>query len=212
MLEDNLDNRWKILLEPALQILHTLDAEVDFTVNIPSKNSVFRAFDCEPRDVKVVIFGQDPYPNPAHAMGLSFSIPPNIKKIPGSLRNIFQEMTSDVGGGVPENGDLGYLASQGVMLLNRGLSISAIDKEVNPLWYEFTDHVASLLASMDVVGIFWGNQAQELSHYFSDDKKISSAHPSPLSAYRGFFGSKPFSRANEILRAQNKSAINWTKK
>ena len=212
MLKDVLDNRWKVILEPALQVLDKLDAELDFSVNIPSKDSIFRAFDCEPTDIKVVIFGQDPYPNPAHAMGLSFSTPPNVEKIPASLRNIYQEMISDVGGTVSKNGDLSYLANQGVMLLNRGLSISTIDNKVNPLWYEFTDHVASLLASMSVVGIFWGNQAQELAHYFSEDRKICSAHPSPLSAYRGFFGSKPFSKTNEILKAQNKSVINWTKK
>jgi uracil-DNA glycosylase len=211
VLKEVLDNRWKFILEPALQVLDKLDAEIDFSVNIPPKDSIFKAFDCEPRDVKVVIFGQDPYPNPMHAMGLSFSTPPNVKKIPASLRNIYQEMISDIGGTVPDNGDLSYLANQGVMLLNRGLSISTIDNKVNPLWYEFTDHVASLLASMDVVGIFWGNQAQELSHYFADERKISSAHPSPLSAYRGFFGSKPFSKTNTILQAQNKPTIMWTK-
>jgi uracil-DNA glycosylase len=211
VLKDVLDNRWKFMLEPTLQVLDKLDTEIDFSVNIPPKDFIFRAFACEPRDVKVVIFGQDPYPNPMHAMGLSFSTPPNVKKIPASLRNIYQEMISDVGGTVPDNGDLSYLANQGVMLLNRGLSISTIDNKVNPLWYEFTDHVASLLASMDVVGIFWGNQAQELSHYFADARKISSAHPSPLSAYRGFFGSKPFSKTNTILQAQNKPTIKWTK-
>ena len=116
-----------------------------------------------------------------------------------------------MGGKTPSDGDLEYLAEQGVMLLNRGLTINLPDKKVNSLWYEFTEQVAQVLAELGVIGIFWGNHAQELSVHFSDDKKILGVHPSPLSAYRGFFGSKPFSTVNRILEAENKKSIKWTK-
>jgi uracil-DNA glycosylase len=212
VLRDLLDQRWRELLQPSLPFLDQLETELDFSINVPQMGSIFRAFDLAPQDVKVVIFGQDPYPNPEHAMGLSFSTPASVRRIPASLKNIYREMLSDVGGTEPENGDLTYLAEQGVMLLNRGLSISTIDHKVNPLWYAFTDQVASQLASMNVVGIFWGNQAQELAHHFSRERRICGVHPSPLSAYRGFFGSKPFSQVNRILAEQNRPIIEWTKK
>jgi uracil-DNA glycosylase len=158
-----------------------------------------------------VIFGQDPYPNQDHAMGLAFSVPSKVKKIPPSLKNIFTEILSDVGGISPTDGDFQYLAEQGVMLLNRGLTINLPAKKVNPLWYGFTEQVARVLGDTGVIGIFWGNQAQELVRYFPKNKQIVSVHPSPLSAYRGFFGSKPFSAVNRILESENKSIIKWTK-
>jgi uracil-DNA glycosylase len=97
------------------------------------------------------------------------------------------------------------------MLLNRGLTLNLMDKKVNPLWYQFTDEVAKVLASMGALGVFWGSQAQELAKYFPEEMRIISPHPSPLSAYRGFFGSKPFSTINEILINQGKTKINWIK-
>jgi len=210
-LRDLLDNRWHQILEPSLHLLDALDRELEFTKNVPKKELILRAFECDPSEVKAVIFGQDPYPNPIHAMGISFSVPSDIEIFPPSLRNIFKEMLSDVGGVSPKDGDLTYLAEQGVMLLNRGLSIKLPEKIVNPLWYQFTDQVARALAISGAVGIFWGNQAQELVHAFPETKRIQSAHPSPLSAYRGFFGSKPFSKANGILRSERNVEINWTK-
>ena len=212
VLRNCLDIRWHKLLEPSLYILDSLDKVLDFKTSVPKPEKIFTAFQCDPESVKVVIFGQDPYPNPNHAMGLSFSIPTEVEKFPASLRNIYTEMLSDVGGKMPESGDLTYLANQGVMLLNRGLSISLPEKSVNPLWYQFTNHVAEVLATIGVVGIFWGNQAQELAHFFPEYKRIVSPHPSPLSAYRGFFGSKPFSQVNSILKSENKDQINWTSK
>jgi uracil-DNA glycosylase len=211
VLRELLDVRWHKLLEPSLHILDQLDLSLDFRTSVPAAENVLRAFECDPISVKVVIFGQDPYPNEDHAMGLAFSVPAKVKKIPASLKNIFAEMKSDVGGNAPSNGDLEYLAEQGVMLLNRGLTISLPDKKVNSLWYQFTEQVAHVLAELGVIGIFWGNHAQELSVNFSDDKKILGVHPSPLSAYRGFFGSKPFSTVNRILEAENKRSIEWTK-
>ena len=211
VLRDLLDVRWHTLLAPSLHVLDELDKVLDFKASVPATKYIFRAFDCEPTSIKVVIVGQDPYPNRDHAMGLSFSIPPSVKKIPPSLKNIYTEMHSDVGGFSPDTGDLRYLTDQGVMLLNRGLSITLPDKKVNSLWYEFTDLVAQVLAEQGVIGVFWGNQAQEIAHYFPKEKQILSVHPSPLSAYRGFFGSKPFSAVNRILKSENKSLIKWTK-
>ena len=211
VLRDLLDDRWHKLLGPSLHLLDELDLVLDFKASVPTPENIFRAFKCEPASVKVVIVGQDPYPNGNHAMGLAFSVPPKVKKIPPSLKNIFTEMQSDLGGIAPSDGDLQYLAEQGVMLLNRGLSINLLDKKVAPPWYGFTEQVARVMADAGAIGIFWGNQAQELAHYFPKDKQILSVHPSPLSAYRGFFGSKPFSTVNTILESENRSVIKWTK-
>jgi uracil-DNA glycosylase len=127
------------------------------------------------------------------------------------LRNIFTELNNDIGGTPPQNGDLTYLSSQGVMLLNRGLTLDLKNKISHPLWHQFTDEVAQVLAKLGVIGIFWGNQAQELAQFFPEKKRIVSVHPSPLSAHRGFFGSKPFSTVNKILLSESKNSIVWTK-
>ena len=211
VLSDYLDVRWKQLLPTTVEILDKLEEDIDFSKSVPEKHLIFKAFECDPESVSVVIFGQDPYPNAQNAMGLAFSVRDSVQKIPASLRNIFSEIENDVGGAAPVNGDLTYLQDQGVMLLNRGLTLNLETKRVNPLWFEFTNEVARMLGSAGVVGIFWGHQAQELSKYFPEDKRIMSVHPSPLSAYRGFFGSKPFSSANKILKSENKKTIEWTK-
>jgi uracil-DNA glycosylase len=211
VLSDYLDARWKKLLPTSIEILNKLEEDIDFSTSVPEKHSIFKAFECDPESVSVVIFGQDPYPSAQNAMGLAFSVRDSVQKIPGSLRNIFSEIENDVGGAAPVNGDLTYLQDQGVMLLNRGLTLDLKTNRVNPLWFEFTNEVAKVLGAAGVVGIFWGHQAQELSKYFPEDKRIMSVHPSPLSAYRGFFGSKPFSSANKILKSENKKTIEWTK-
>ena len=210
-LSQYLDSRWKKLLPSSTKLLKTLNEEIDFSNSVPRKESILKAFESGPEEISVVIFGQDPYPNSDHAMGLAFSVDSNVKRIPASLKNIFIEINSDIGGMPPQNGDLTYLSSQGVMLLNRGLSLELASKKVHPLWYQFTDEVAQVLGSMGVVGIFWGNQAQELAKFFPESKRIVGVHPSPLSAYRGFFGSKPFSAVNKILVSENKKPIAWTK-
>ncbi len=210
-LSELLDPRWKELIPNANALLSKLDEEIDFSKSLPSKDLIFKAFECDPKSVSVVIFGQDPYPNAEHAMGLAFSVKKNIRKLPASLRNIFAEIKSDIGGADPIDGDLAYLSEQGVMLLNRGLALELESKKVSPLWYQFTNEVAKILGTMGVVGIFWGNRAQELVEYFPANKRILSAHPSPLSAYKGFFGSKPFSKVNNILYSEGKKPIEWTK-
>ena len=210
-LSELLDPRWKELIPNADSLLSKLDEEIDFSKSLPNKDLIFKAFECDPKSVSVVIFGQDPYPNAEHAMGLAFSVKKNIRKLPASLRNIFVEIKSDIGGADPVDGDLAYLSEQGVMLLNRGLALELEGKKVSPLWYQFTNEVAKILGTMGVVGIFWGNRAQELVEYFPANKRILSAHPSPLSAYKGFFGSKPFSKVNNILYSEGKKPIEWTK-
>ncbi|MFM2144729.1 MAG: hypothetical protein RI899_517 [Actinomycetota bacterium] len=211
VLSDYLDARWKKLLPTSIEILNKLEEDIDFSTSVPEKHSIFKAFECDPQRVSVVIFGQDPYPSAQNAMGLAFSVRDSVRKIPASLRNIFSEIVNDVGGVEPVNGDLTYLQDQGVMLLNRGLTLDLKTNRVNPLWFEFTNEVAKVLGAAGVVGIFWGKHAQKLSKYFPENKRIMSVHPSPLSAYRGFFGSKPFSATNEILRSENKESIEWTK-
>ena len=206
-----LDLRWRELLPSTIPILAKLEKEIDFSNSVPSKDLIFRAFECDPRDVSVVIFGQDPYPNDDHAMGLAFSVKNDVEKLPPSLRNIFSELNDDIGGTPPQKGDLTYLSSQGVMLLNRGLTLDLRSKTSHLLWHQFTDEVAQVLAKLGAVGVFWGNQAQELAQFFPEKKRIVSVHPSPLSAYRGFFGSKPFSTVNKILLSESKKTIAWTK-
>ncbi len=172
----------------------------------PKRDSIFRAFTLPLDEVKVVIFGQDPYPGIGVADGLAFS---TSKAIPASLRNIFKELSSDIGCDIPVSGDLSRWATEGVLLLNRTLTTleGQRNAHVETEWKEITRAVAQLLGERGVVAILWGSHAQELSHYFED--AISSPHPSPLSSYRGFFGSKPFSRANEVLISKGKTPIDW---
>ncbi len=176
----------------------------------PDRESVFSAFAVPIEEVKVLIVGQDPYPNSEHAMGLAFSVPSSVSKIPPSLTNIFKELKSDLGI-VRTNGDLTDWTNQGVMLLNRSLTIGRDGRETHKDlgWEVFTKQVIEVLARRGVKGILWGKQAQSFQSYFFPGNYISSVHPSPLSAYRGFFGSKPFSAVNKMLERDNLSPINW---
>lgn len=176
----------------------------------PDRESVFSAFAVPIEEVKVLIVGQDPYPNSEHAMGLAFSVPSSVSKFPPSLTNIFKELKSDLGI-VRTNGDLTDWTNQGVMLLNRSLTIGRDGHETHKDrgWEVFTKQVIEVLARRGVKGILWGKQAQSFQSYFFPGNYISSVHPSPLSAYRGFFGSKPFSAVNKMLERDNLSPINW---
>lgn len=160
----------------------------------------------------VVIFGQDPYPTPSHATGLAFSVPVGITPIPKTLINIFRELHDDIGCHTPSSGDLTPWAKQGVALVNRILTVpqgqSGGHAQLN--WQIVTNEIARILGERDVVAILWGNYAQELSPYFPRQLTVSSPHPSPLSAYRGFFGSKPFSKTNQLLAKESKRAIDWS--
>ena len=157
-----------------------------------------------------MIFGQDPYPTRGHAHGLAFSVDQSVTTLPPSLRNIFTELSSDCG--VTRNsGDLSDWFGQGVLLVNRVLTthigVSLAHSDFG--WQDVTHAVAQELGKHDVVAILWGKSAGELAHYFRPEWRIESVHPSPLSAYRGFFGSKPFSRCNEILLVNQKTPIRW---
>ncbi len=176
----------------------------------PSIEKIFAAFAVPVNDVKVLIVGQDPYPNPEHAMGLAFSVPSSVAKLPPTLINIFKELKSDLGVN-RSNGDLTDWVEQGVMLLNRTLTIGKAGKQshLDIGWDLFTGEVIEILAKRGVKAILWGKQAQSFENLFPNNNFISSAHPSPLSAYRGFFGSKPFSSINEMLKKEGFAPINW---
>jgi uracil-DNA glycosylase len=205
---------WELLPKDWQKVLdkETLDLiEERIGLNFqPDRESVFFAFAVPIEEVKVLIVGQDPYPNSEHAMGLAFSVPSSVSKFPPSLTNIFKELKSDLGI-VRTNGDLTDWTKQGVMLLNRSLTIGSDGRETHKDlgWEVFTKQVIEILAKRGVKGILWGKQAQSFQSYFFPGNYISSVHPSPLSAYRGFFGSKPFSAVNKMLERDNLSPINW---
>jgi uracil-DNA glycosylase len=176
----------------------------------PEINKVFAAFQYPIEDIKVLIVGQDPYPNPNHTMGLAFSVPADIDLLPPTLKNIFKELKNDLN--IDRiNGDLTDWSSQGVMLLNRALTIGVdgSPSHLNLGWEKITERVIRILASRGVLAILWGKEAEKFSKFFPTENTIVSSHPSPLSAYRGFFGSRPFSRINQILSSRDQSPINW---
>jgi uracil-DNA glycosylase len=185
-------------------------SEILPSIFIPSEKNIFAAFSKEPNLIRVLIVGQDPYPNPDYANGLAFSVSPGITQLPASLKNIYKELESDLG--IKRNsGDLSDWANQGVLLINRCLTVepgkSGSHTDIG--WQVFTESVIKYCAINGALGILWGNEAQKLSHYFSNDDLFESVHPSPLSAYRGFFGSKPFSKVNNRLKEKNLEPIKW---
>ena len=177
---------------------------------IPAAIDVFAALKLSPSDVKVVIVGQDPYPNPEHAMGLAFSVRESVSTLPASLRNIFTELESDLGI-KPNNGDLSRWVSQGVLLLNRALTVKPGEPASHSKigWHELTEVIISNVAKSGAIGVLWGNDAQTLAKYFSKDDLFTAPHPSPLSVYRGFYGSKPFSKVNNRLVEKGLTPIKW---
>lgn len=188
----------------------------DINSVVPSHTQWFRAFKLTPFDkVKVVIIGQDPYPTPGHANGLAFSVNPSVNTLPPSLRNIFQEYRSDLGFPQPRNGDLTRWAANGVLLLNTCLTTEAGVRgaHLGMGWEALTEEAIKKLVEYreNIVFILWGSHAHQY-HPLIPSKThhvIRSPHPSPLSASRGFFGSRPFSRANEYLVSKKKEPVNW---
>lgn len=179
----------------------------------PAGENVFRAFRQPLRDVKVLIVGQDPYPTPGHAVGLSFSVAPDVSPLPGSLRNIYREMSDDLGVTPPANGDLAPWSGAGVMLLNRVLTVrpGSPGSHRGKGWEEVTEVAIRTLVERrsPLVAILWGRDAQTLLPLLGKTPVIASAHPSPLSARNGFFGSRPFSRANASLAEQGAEPVEW---
>lgn len=180
---------------------------------VPHPDYVFRALALPPERVRILLVGQDPYPNADHAMGLSFSVPRDVRPLPGSLRNIRTELADDLGCDLPDHGDLSAWLDQGVLLLNRHLTTAVGRPGAHQSlgWDVVTNDLIRALVQHDhhFVAILWGNQAGELAPLLGDTPTLRSAHPSPLSAHRGFFGSKPFSRANALLAQAGVDPVQW---
>jgi uracil-DNA glycosylase len=180
---------------------------------LPAGENVLRAFTYPFREVRVLIVGQDPYPTPGHPIGLSFAVDRDVRPIPRSLQNIYRELRDDLGLEPAPHGDLTAWAEHGVMLLNRVLTVGAgaTASHRGKGWEAVTEQAIRALAARGgpLVAILWGRDAGTLGPLLGDVPAIRSAHPSPLSAHAGFFGSRPFSRANELLEAQGGAPVDW---
>lgn len=203
------------LQSPALAAIDALTQDDLLGRCLPERSAIFKAFEIHPASVRVVLLGQDPYPNAADAMGLAFSSP--APRLPASLRNIFKELAADLGT-LRTAGNLSPWVAQGVLLANTALTVGLDGKSHFPYWTQFTRAwIAALAASHPVVWILWGKHAQSWKAAILDAGNargiahaiIESAHPSPLSAYRGFFGSRPFSQANAALQKMGYAEIVW---
>ncbi|WP_406243439.1 uracil-DNA glycosylase [Tissierella carlieri] len=215
------NNDWQDLLEGEMQkeyyqkLRQFLINEYRTRTIYPDMNDIFNALHYTSyKDVKVVILGQDPYHGPNQAYGLSFSVKPGVR-IPPSLVNIYKELKDDLGCYIPNNGTLTKWAKEGVLLLNTSLTVRAGDANSHSKigWEIFTDHIIKLLNEREepIVFILWGNNAIKKRAFITNPKHyiITSVHPSPLSASRGFFGSKPFSKTNKFLESIGKKPIDW---
>jgi uracil-DNA glycosylase len=180
---------------------------------LPHDGAVLRAFAQPPAAVKVLVVGQDPYPTPGHAVGLAFSVAPGVRPIPRSLANLFRELVDDVGVPLPAGGDLSRWSEQGVLLLNRVLTVEPgrPASHRGKGWEPFTEQAVRALVARrrPLVAVLWGREAQGLRRLLDGVPVVEGAHPSPLSAGRGFFGSRPFSRVNELLVAQGAEPVDW---
>jgi len=209
---------WAQALEPVADRIASmgdfLRAEIaDGRSYLPAGPNVLRAFSRPLADVRVLVVGQDPYPTPGHAVGLSFSVAPNVRPLPRSLVNIYTELSADLGVAPAAHGDLTGWFEQGVLLLNRVLTVrpGAAGSHRGKGWEEVTRCAIEALVARGgpLVAILWGRDAQTLEPMLGDVPVIASAHPSPLSARSGFFGSRPFSRANSALEALGARPIDW---
>ena len=216
-LAELLDPGWAAALAPVEGRVHELGAmlrEETATGNgyLPAGTDVLRAFTYPFDGVKVLIVGQDPYPTPGHAMGLSFSVQPGVRP-PRSLQNIFSEMETDLGVARPTSGDLTPWSREGVCLLNRVLTVAPVTpgSHRGRGWEEVTDRAIDALVGRGrpLVAILWGRDAESLAPRLGSTPIVASPHPSPMSARYGFFGSHPFSRANELLVAQGATPVDW---
>jgi uracil-DNA glycosylase len=181
---------------------------------LPAEQNILRAFAAPLADVRVLIVGQDPYPTPGHSIGLAFAVEPHVRPVPRSLGNIYRELADDLETPPPASGDLTPWTTNGVLLLNRVLTVRAGEPGSHRGigWEAVTDCAISALVarSSPLVAILWGRDAQALGPLLDSTPVVASAHPSPLSASRGFFGSRPFSRANALLAEQGADPVDWT--
>ncbi len=217
-----IENDWKEALEEEFKkdyykkLFLFLKKEYTQKVIYPHSDDIFNAFHLTPlKDVKVIILGQDPYHNPGEAHGLCFSVKPDVR-IPPSLVNIYTELKDDMGCGIPNHGYLTSWAEQGVLLLNTVLTVRAHEPASHQQigWEEFTNAAIRAVEEQErpIVYILWGKPAQSKKRMIKNPnhKVLEAPHPSPLSAYRGFFGSKPFSQANAFLQANHVTPVDWS--
>jgi uracil-DNA glycosylase len=217
-----LHNDWGALLKEEQEklyyreLLQQLDKHYEQHIVYPTKQNIYRALQLTPYEaVKVVILGQDPYHGPHQAHGLSFSVLPGVK-LPPSLRNIFKELQEDIGCPIPSHGFLEHWAKQGVLLLNSVLTVQeSLPNSHRKLgWETYTDQIINLLNARErpVVFVLWGKLAQDKGRFIDKNKHfvLNSVHPSPLSAYNGFWGSRPFSSCNAFLRVKGLGEIDWS--
>jgi len=214
-----IDAGWARALEPVAPDIAALGERLRAEVAagrryLPTGDHVLRAFQRPLAQVKVLIVGQDPYPTPGHPIGLSFAVEKHVRPLPRSLSNIYQELNADLGIPPAPHGDLSAWSDQGVMLLNRVLTVApgAPASHRGWGWEKVTEHAIRELVARGgaLVAILWGRDAANLRPLLGSTPIIESPHPSPLSASRGFFGSRPFSRANELLAQQGSAAVDWT--
>ncbi|QJC22464.1 uracil-DNA glycosylase [Arcanobacterium buesumense] len=210
---------WAQAMEPLAPQIHAMgdflrEENAQRRGYLPAGAHVLRAFTQPLPQVRVLIVGQDPYPTPGHPVGLSFSVDRQVRPLPRSLVNIYRELHDDLGIEPPDHGDLTSWTQNGIMLLNRVLTVTPTKpgSHANRGWEEITDHAIRALAhrQQPLVAILWGKQAQSLARLMPNTPTITSPHPSPLSAHRGFFGSRPFSRANDLLQEQGAAPVDWT--
>ena len=214
-----IDRGWAEALEPVEAEIGAMDAFLRAETAagrpwLPAEDKVYRAFGYPFDDVRVLIVGQDPYQTPGFPIGLSFAVDPHVRPLPRSLQNIYRELRDDLGVTPPEHGDLTPWAERGVMLLNRVLTVQegVAGSHRRRGWEAVTEHAIRALVARrrPLVAILWGKQAASLLPLLGGTPVIESAHPSPLSARRGFFGSRPFSRANALLEAQGAAPVDWS--
>ncbi|MFT4136227.1 uracil-DNA glycosylase [Microbacterium sp.] len=213
-----IDPGWAAALEPVGSDIAALGERLRAEVAagrryLPAGDRVLRAFQRPLDEVRVLIVGQDPYPTPGHPIGLSFAVDRDVRPLPRSLANIYQELEADLGIPPAAHGDLSAWSDQGVMLLNRVLTVrpGAPASHRGWGWEKVTEHAIRTLVARDrpLVAILWGRDAANLTPLLGPTASIRSPHPSPLSASRGFFDSKPFSRANDLLERQGARAVDW---
>jgi uracil-DNA glycosylase len=209
MLFSLVPENWRAILSVHEVLINEIGAELQRRADLgerilPDRRNVFRALATAPEDVKVVIVGQDPYPNISDAVGLAFAVSPRNSGLPGSLMNIQKEIITDIGSTTTADGDLTKWSAQGVLLLNRVLTVTAGESASHSDlgWQNITETIVRHCAKEGAIGLLWGNSARELACVFSSGNLIEGVHPSPLSAHRGFLGSKPFSAVNAILESR----------
>jgi uracil-DNA glycosylase len=209
---------WQVGLTSCRSEIEAIDQELvqceqSGVLVVPPRDQIFSSLSMSPREVSVVVIGQDPYPNMDHAIGLAFAVPVGTSPLPGSLRNIFKEVESDCGVVSSTDCTLRNWTDQGVLLLNtsltteEGLRARHASWPWQPIVLSLIRHVVTV--NPNVVALLWGNAAKDFSSMFNSACVVQSAHPSPLSASRGFLGSKPFTRTNDILAANGRSTIIW---